>query len=174
MRRNFGQSQILDTGSGSASIAASTLGNPFAAGTLFPLLPQQAVRLFNVSASFFADADNIVTCNSINISLQFFDGAGNPVSLGAGIGDLELIITSKNYTTPANVGSENGFTLAADGDPLIEVVSGLQISNLTSVNGVNIASVQVVAGGDFTNTDAVNAHTVSVVVAALLSFVARS
>jgi hypothetical protein len=132
------------------------------------------VRIFNVSFIVDPTDDSLaLTCQSINVVLAFLDGSLNTIQLPSGAG-FELVLKQVNYTSPAPMGVGIGFGISAEGDPLVEVVSGLLVTNFTAVNGVNIGGFQLQCGADLNNTDAVNSHTATGVFSALLSFVPRS
>lgn len=171
MLRQFSpaQHQIWDQAlSAGTSIPASTAGGDQVSGTIWPLLPNQAVRIYNVSLQTGVDASgsgapNTVLLNANAIWIQLLDANENQI-------DYSLVLASGNYGSGNLInGSLTGAGLDANGDPMIELSSGFLRTNYASPGSP--VFFQILGGVDVTNTDAVNAHVVSSTLVALLSFV---
>lgn len=162
MLNSRAQHQILDGGQGSVSLAASASGSVQASGTVWPLLPHSAARVYHVSCNVLPNSAGVVELNGLSIQCDILDAAGSSVN-----GTASLFLASGNYPANTILGNASGGTLGESGDPLIQLASGFLVANAT---GNPPASIQIFALADLTNTDAVNPQTVSIFLAVLLAF----
>lgn len=151
------------------AVTASTFNSCFVDGTIFPLLPYQALRIFNASSQIFClDTSGKLNVTAANIYLQFYDSSKNKIQAPS------ILLAS---LSPANPGvllnsQAGGVCLDADGDPIIEIVSNMFVSGVAAAGGPTIANFSVSASAEVTNTDGSNPHTVYQIMAALFAWVA--
>jgi hypothetical protein len=170
-----GTRQILDTAQVSTAIVAASNGSAGVSATPWPILPNQTLKVYNVSAFFTPDTDLVITPYSIFIAMEFLDGSQNPIQ-NAGGDNLLLVLAWWNAggSAPApSLLSDDGYVCSAAADPLIEIASNMLIANIPNV-GAGASFIRIVCNLDATNTDAVNNHTIDVDLLALLSFEQRS
>lgn len=161
--------QILDFGTKAAApttIATHTYSGDFTSGTLWPLLPNQTVRIFNASGDVFADAAGFVVLQAISLYVQLYDAAGN--ALATSVIGLAAVNYGQTVAQGALInGTETGAQIAVSGDPLIELTSNFLLAG-TSVSGAGAAQFGISCAWDAYNTDA-SSHTVYAAVHMLFS-----
>jgi hypothetical protein len=148
------------------SAAVTTIGN---AGTIFPLLAGNALRIYNASAFLFSlDATPGAQVHAINIGLLFF--ASPNATPGSQIVDqfgqnIFLILASAGWGSGAIAGG-GGYACANEGDPLTEIRANSMVGGIAKV----VQAVQLASYADVSNPDAVNPHTVFQQGLALIDF----
>jgi hypothetical protein len=156
-----GSHQLIDVSPVSTqSAAASTSLGAAVLGTVWPLLPDNAYRIFNVSAGLSADAGQLVKVQTFQININLLDSGGNTVAY--------FTLAAENYTDPALIGGNAGFAVEKNGDPIIEFFANLNAVG-TPYESTNVAAFQAEYNADVFNTDAVNAHNVTIFGAVLFS-----
>lgn len=169
-----GTRQIVDTGEGPTIVTAGSVASVGAFGVIWPLLPNQTLKIFNVSLNVVPDTDLVFEVFSGYIYLQLLDGADNPIASGPDevSTDISLAFWNSGGGVPApTIVGPDGFNIAANGDPIIEIASNLLVVNSSSV-GAGVAKVQLGGAFDMKNTDASD-HTVQAAFFGLISFEAR-
>ena len=170
-----GTRQVLDTGSATSTFTGGQLTSADVLGTKWPLLPNQTLKIFNIGVIWFPDTDLNFTVYNMQIALNFLDGSGASLKFPDG-NAISLILAYWNAppaVTASTITSNDGFQLAADGDPIIEVFSNMQMANIP-VQGAGVSAVQLIATIDATNGDSMADHTLNGDLTALLSFESRS
>jgi len=132
---------------------------------MWPLLPNQTVRIWNVSVVGIPSVDGKLNLNSASIVAVLFDAAGNALGVN------NIVLAGQNQPSALINGNAAGAVLTAVGDPLIELVSGFLIAGVAQTNS-GAAAFQLQAFMDVFNTDS-SSHTLGLILAALLSFVPR-
>lgn len=159
--------QILDQGQSSGtSIGGTSFGSATCSGTMWPLLPNQVVRIWNCSLVGLPSSDGLLQLNSASIVAVLFDASGNPLGVN------NIVLAGGNWPSAVINGNAAGAVLTAVGDPLIELVSGFLVAGVEQVAG-GAAAFQLQAFMDVFNSDA-SSQTLGLILAALLSFVPRS
>lgn len=144
-------------------------GGVNADGTVWPLLPHQAMRVYNAGVQLTADVPQMVKINSLIVMLQLFGDKEAQFQVG------QFPIVAQNYPDPTWVDTSVFSALGEDGDPLIEVVSGIIVTNQAGAVGqTNVAFAKLSALAGCFNSDLVNPHTITIILSALLSFVPRA
>lgn len=118
-RAGIGSHQILDqSGSGTVSAPKGAVTGVAWTGTLWPLLPEQSYRIYNVGLNAGADVDRMLIVSSIAIQIGLQDAGGNIAG--------RMTVAAENYTDPCYLnGNGNGLFISADGDPLVEFFANL-------------------------------------------------
>lgn len=165
-----GTRQVLDANQLTATVTATSNEGSAIRGTKWPLLPNSTIKVFNCGAQFTPDTDLVFTAYSMFLGVVLLDGAGHDLTNKGGD---SLVILLKNWnaggSAPApSLLSFDGYGIAAVGDPLIELASGILITGV-GVTGAGAAMIQLIASIDWTNTDSSN-HDVDLDFQALLSF----
>lgn len=172
-RQTSASQQILDFGTratSQTSIATHTYTGDFVNATKWPLLPHQALRVWNAYGNVFADAPGLIVLQTLNLYVQLFDASGNALATST------VGLAAQNYGQAPGQGAlingtETGSQIAIAGDPLIELSSNFLLAGV-SVTGAGAASFAVACAWDAYNTDTI-AHNVYAAVHALISFVQR-
>lgn len=159
--------QVMDTGGGQVSIPASGETTLDVLGTVWPLLPNQRMRLWQFGAQFIPVETGLsLKAQSVQLTMLLLDSQGNIIPVTGG--ELQFTLAAKDFTDPAFPQNSSGFAIAAAGRPLLELQSGFLVSNVTGIPMPSFAELQ--ASCDVVNTDAVNAHTLFGFLTALLSW----
>jgi hypothetical protein len=164
--RRWGQSQILDSGTGFSSIPANSFGTLVVTGTIWPLIVDTSFFVYNLSGYFSANPgeEGRLLAWAASVYAQFLDASNNVIP-GAFI-----VLSEGNWTSPGVLmGSENGINVAADGDPLIEIAAGFQVTGSTS----RPSAVQLAAAIDVKNSDPANPAGLNPQLNALISIVPK-
>lgn len=166
--------QIFDNQAGSPqTVTTKQYSGSQVVGTVWPLLFNTVCRIFNVGMTIFPDAPGVLFVQSQSIYVQLLDSQGNNI-------EPSIILAAANYPASSATangaelnGTEGGCALSADGDPLIELVSGFLLTNFAAKNGPTAASFQLGSSFECFNNDS-SSHTAYCTVNGLLSFAPRT
>jgi hypothetical protein len=157
--------QIFDQASADLTLAksTSTAGSFTVAGTLWPLLVDSEFVIFNASLTSNADADDEVTVQGMTAVLTLFSDVAGADEIAS------IALCAGAWATPTFAGEGAGVNVVANGSPLLTVRANL-LATGKPVAGSSLVprSVQLVGFIDATNTDSVNSHVLSLVIAALI------